>query len=51
MFGALERNGEFHAYHTCSLNGVKDAAKEGSIAISDEFAGYSGPRTNHYAET
>lgn len=46
VFGALERNGEFRAFHIHSLKGVKEAveqhAKEGSFVVTDEYAGYKG---------
>lgn len=41
VFGALERNGEFRAFHIHSLKGVKEAVKahvaEGSIVLTDEY--------------
>jgi transposase-like protein len=55
VFGALERNGEFRAFHIHSLKGVKAAVeahvKEGSIVLTDEFAGYQGLGKTYYHKT
>lgn len=55
VFGALERNGEFRAFHIHSLKGVKAAVeahvKESSIVLTDEFAGYSGLSESYYHQT
>ncbi|WP_246687380.1 IS1595 family transposase [Mesorhizobium sp. B3-1-7] len=55
VFGALERNGEFRAFHIHSLKGVKDAVeahvREGSIVMTDEFPGYKGLDKSYYHQT
>jgi len=55
VFGALERSGEFRAFHIHSLKGVKEAVKshvaEGSIVLTDEYAGYSGLGKTYYHKT
>jgi transposase-like protein len=55
VFGALERNGEFRAFHLTSLKGVKAAVeahvKEGSIVFTDEYAGYKGLGKTYYHRT
>lgn len=55
VFGALERNGEFRAFHIHSLKGVKEAVKshvaEGSIVLTDEYPGYSGLGKTYYHKT
>lgn len=55
VFGALERNGEFRAFHITDLKGVKAAVeahvKKGSIVLSDEFPGYQGLSKHFYHKT
>lgn len=55
VFGALERNGEFRAFHITSLKGVKAAVEahvaEGSIVLTDEFSGYQGLGKSYYHKT
>ena len=55
VFGALERNGEFRAFHIHSLKEVKAAVeahvKEGSFVVTDEFAGYNGLSANYAHKT
>jgi transposase-like protein len=55
VFGALERNGEFRAFHIKSLRDVKAAVeahvKDGSIVVSDEYPGYRGLDENYYHQT
>jgi transposase-like protein len=55
VFGALERSGEFRAFHIHSLKGVREAVKshvaEGSIVLTDEYAGYSGLGKTYYHKT
>ena len=52
VFGALERNGEFRAFHLSSLKGIKTAVeahvKKGSIVLTDEFPGYQGLGKSYY---
>ena len=55
VFGAIERSGEFRAFHIHSLKGVKEVVKshvaEGSIVLTDEYVGYSGLGETYYHKT
>jgi transposase-like protein len=55
VFGAIERNGEFRAFHIRSLKEVKAAVethvREGSIVMTDEFPGYRGLDKTYYHQT
>ena len=55
VWGALERNGEFRAFHLTSLKDVKAAVNthvaEGSIVLTDEYPGYKGLSERYYHRT
>ncbi|WP_206453254.1 IS1595 family transposase [Aurantimonas marina] len=55
VWGAMERNGEFRAFHLTSLKDVKCAVEshvaKGSIVLTDEYRGYQGLGTDYYHRT
>lgn len=55
VWGALERNGEFRAFHLTTLKDVKAAVEahvtEGSIVMTDEYPGYQGLSKSYYHQT
>ena len=55
VWGALERSGEFRAFHITSLSQVKAAVQAnvaaGSFVVSDEFPGYRGLNEDYAHKT